>query len=310
MSFVIADIGSNWTDIESAKSIIKNAAQAGVQAVKFQMFKTSDLYHKSAGVDFSKHELPVDWLPELKKCAELYHLEFMCSVFSLEAAEAVNPYVVRHKIASSEVTNKALLDQVLGYGKPTLVSIGNIRSQDYKVYNDVFDYLASIKNVIPLHCVQDYPTKEFGINLACLYNLREKFNIYGISDHTTNFKIIPMMATALDCLYFEKHFKGDSTAITPDSPHSLNTKQMKFYIDNIDIAEKIVWRSRTDKFIEKKVMAIQAIKQGEKFVLGKNIGLLRNPTGVSAWDVGKYADKKALRDYAEGEPIDHLARLV
>ena len=45
--FVVAEIGSNWEgDIKKAKKIIRECKNAGADAVKFQMWRASDLYSK------------------------------------------------------------------------------------------------------------------------------------------------------------------------------------------------------------------------------------------------------------------------
>ena len=88
--FIIAEIGSNWLTIDDCFFSIKQAKYAGADAVKFQVFDHESLYgsHKNMA-----HVLPVMWLPALAaRCNEI-GIEFMCSAFSPELAELVNPYV-------------------------------------------------------------------------------------------------------------------------------------------------------------------------------------------------------------------------
>ena len=45
---VVAEIGSNWEgDTKKAENIIKECKKAGADAVKFQMWRATDLYKKS-----------------------------------------------------------------------------------------------------------------------------------------------------------------------------------------------------------------------------------------------------------------------
>src|SRR3990167_1071022 len=108
-TFIIAEIGSNWTSFEEAKDSISFAKQAGADAVKFQAFRVEALYgfydsqygeHRAMG---GNGELPLEWLPKLKEKADACGIEFMCSAFSPELYDVVNPYVLVHKIASSEL---------------------------------------------------------------------------------------------------------------------------------------------------------------------------------------------------------------
>ncbi len=75
-TYIIAEIGSNHNrNINIAKKLINKAAEAGVDAVKFQTFKAEKLYSKKAP-KFSKDkvkpfdliksiELPREWHKEL-----------------------------------------------------------------------------------------------------------------------------------------------------------------------------------------------------------------------------------------------------
>ena len=47
-TFFVAEIGSNWEgSIEKARKIIHASKKAGVDAVKFQMWRAKDLYSKT-----------------------------------------------------------------------------------------------------------------------------------------------------------------------------------------------------------------------------------------------------------------------
>jgi N,N'-diacetyllegionaminate synthase len=77
-TFVIAEAGSNHNgDIDTAKELIDVAADAGADAVKFQVFDADTLYVENSGTDedlddsrtihqvISTLELPRDWIPGL-----------------------------------------------------------------------------------------------------------------------------------------------------------------------------------------------------------------------------------------------------
>src|SRR3989337_3643289 len=96
--FVIAEAGSNWKcggyneDLKRAKKLIKIAANAGADAVKFQTFNTSDIYVPDAGKSnylsnhginenineiFEKLSMPYEMIPELVKYCENENIMFM-----------------------------------------------------------------------------------------------------------------------------------------------------------------------------------------------------------------------------------------
>lgn len=77
-TFVIAEARSNHNgDLGTAKELIEVAADAGVDAVKFQTFRAEDLYvpdnseveylsdDRSVYEIIESMEIPYDWIPEL-----------------------------------------------------------------------------------------------------------------------------------------------------------------------------------------------------------------------------------------------------
>ena len=98
-----------------AKSLIQAACDAGANAVKFQTFKASKLYPKSAGksdylgseqsiYDIIKAmEMPESWLEELSILTHQLGMAFISSPFHEEAVDLLAPYVDAFKVASYEL---------------------------------------------------------------------------------------------------------------------------------------------------------------------------------------------------------------
>ena len=81
--FIIAEAGSNWKcgsyeeDLNQSKNLIKYAAKAGADAVKFQIYRPETTYVSNPGgskslsyaenIDtiFEKHAMPYDMIPKL-----------------------------------------------------------------------------------------------------------------------------------------------------------------------------------------------------------------------------------------------------
>lgn len=313
MAYIIADIGSNYIDLDNALFRIEEAAKAGVDAVKFQAFRQNKLFAKNSGVDITPYELPYEWLVELQDLAHRNGLDFMCSAFDPESAKIINEYVDKHKIASSEITNKTLVAQILEYHKPTYMSIGRITpSTDimmkYPYFLEVTDWLRSLQekyNITFLHCLQDYPTELNRVNLAILKWFHATFRRFGISDHTTDYQRIPFMGIALGCTTFEKHFKGELKATTPDSPHSLNVRQMLQYVKNIELAEAMMYKTRTDQIIQRTIQAAKDMDKGT-LLTAKDLNALRagnNISGDSCWYIDQFIGKILTKSVREGEGI-------
>ena len=132
-AYVIAEIGINHNgDLEIAKQMIKAAAHAGADAVKFQTFQVDKLLNPLV---FQENNSESNWVyDELKKveideefhkkikekCVQL-KIDFISSPFDTESLEIVSKYCDKIKIASSEITNLPFLKEVGKYGKPVIL---------------------------------------------------------------------------------------------------------------------------------------------------------------------------------------------
>ena len=82
--YVIAEIGSNWEgNYVKAKKIIRECKKAGVDAVKFQMWKAEELYNKSHPNwnEIKRSELSFQMAKKLKEFSDKQKIEFFCSAF-------------------------------------------------------------------------------------------------------------------------------------------------------------------------------------------------------------------------------------
>src|SRR4051812_44777097 len=100
---IIAEVGSNWLTIQDCYHSIRMAKWAGADAVKFQLFDQYALYGPLITTGHLRGSMAPGWIPLLKKEAEAQKISFMCSAFSPELAELVDPHVNMHKIASAEL---------------------------------------------------------------------------------------------------------------------------------------------------------------------------------------------------------------
>jgi len=145
--FIIVDIGANHNrDIKLAKQLIQQAAEAGVDAVKFQIYSAETLYsrnvpkhsmYKEHPWDLIKNvELPREWIPELKECCDQHGVLFFATPFDLEAVDELDPYVDLYKIASFELVDLPLIEKTAKKNKPIIISTGLAKMEEIKdAYN-------------------------------------------------------------------------------------------------------------------------------------------------------------------------------
>lgn len=142
-TFIIAEAGVNHNgDVEMAKNLIREAAAAGADAVKFQTFRAESLVssnapkaeyqlqttkrNESQGDMLSKLELPLKVYPELIELCIRKNIEFMSAPFDINSlyflVDTCNLQVI--KIPSGELTNAPFLLEAARTGRKVILSTG------------------------------------------------------------------------------------------------------------------------------------------------------------------------------------------
>ena len=248
-TYIIAEVGSNHNrDIKIAKKLIDKAAEAGVDAVKFQTFKAEKLYSKITP-KFSKDsikpfdliksiELPRKWHKELYKYTVDRDLHFLSSPFDYEAVDELDKIgVPAFKVASFEIIDLELLKHIAKKKKPMILSTGMATLGEIEEALEVIR-LQGNDNVILLHCNSLYPSPAEIVNLNVINTLSAAFQIpIGFSDHTTGIHI-SIAAVAKGAKVIEKHFSLDRKMKGPDHSFAIEPNEMKQMVQNIRDVEK------------------------------------------------------------------------
>ena len=251
--FVVAEAGSNHNgSIEQAKKMIDVAADAGADAVKFQVFRAKTMYPnkpievkylKNMGIEedlysiMKRFEVPYEWLDELCGYAKKRGIVFMATPFDVEGVKLLNPYVSLYKIASYEALYGDLIEAVKRTGKPVFISLGSCseREVDLLMAKLLHDYL---DKTVLLHCIAKYPAPLNQVNLKVIPYLSEKYKVQvGYSDHTAEPFTAPVIAVALGARVIEKHFTLSKMLPGPDHAFALEPDELKDMIKAIRSAE-------------------------------------------------------------------------
>ena len=286
--FIIAEVGSNFSSFEDCRNSIVLAKNCGADAVKFQAYDHNALYgfpklryHDTDKISWTTEEkmqgeLPLEWLPKLAEKAHACGIEFMCSAFSPELIDAVDPYVNIHKLASSEMCHLRMLEKLKKINKPTFVSMG---SQTLNDIRNVMDFLDELPMVL-MYCVASYPAKM--IDLREISFLENFFKMpVGYSDHSIDVLEIPNGAVEAGAVVIEKHvnFVG---ANSPDAPHSLSTDEFKAMVDRCHCITGLGSGAPTTEERgmvlrhKRRIIAIRDIEKGEMLSEGVNFGIYRS----------------------------------
>jgi len=191
VALFIAEASSNHgRDLGRALAFVDAAADAGCDAVKFQLFKIDRMFAPEILSQSPKHRARREWeLPvaHLKPLAERCHargIQFSCTPFYLEAVEELAPYVDFYKVASYELLVTPLLEACARSGKPVVLSTGMATMDEIVRAADTLKR-AGAKDITLLHCVSAYPTPAREANLSAIEAIRKATGCKtGWSDHT------------------------------------------------------------------------------------------------------------------------------
>ena len=236
--FIIAEAGSNHNgSFEQAKKLIDIAQDAGVDAVKFQIFKAEELSadKKVQGV-LKKFEFTREWGQELSEYAKRKNIIFLATPFDVEAVDLLDGIdVPAFKIASGDLTDLPLIKYIAEKGKPIILSVGLGSLEEIR---DALEVIHSTENrdVALLHCVVNYPAKPEDVNLNIIKTLKQFHVPVGFSDHTMEISV-PIAAVALGACIIEKHFTIDRKLEGPDHSYALDPKELKDMVEGIKTVE-------------------------------------------------------------------------
>jgi N,N'-diacetyllegionaminate synthase len=221
--FLICEAGvTNYGDIELARRQVDAAAEAGVDAIKFQAWDTAALVSKreaarlqdELGYDWfaRMEERRLDWdeLRELQAYAEEKGLVFFAAAhddtglrFLVEQLD-----VPLLKIGSGESANDRFVRQVGETGKPVLISFG-LQTDDEVLHAVELLRDAGTPEILAFHCVSVYPTPYALVDLERMDRLRELLGVpVGLSDHSIGSHVC-LAAVARGAAAIEKHLTFD-----------------------------------------------------------------------------------------------------
>ena len=312
--FIIAEAGSNFDGrLDQAYELIDVAAEAGADAVKFQMFKAEVLYpdrllpvHEIV----RRNELPRTWVADLiNRCASV-GIEFMCSPFDLEALNIlVSQGVQKIKIGSSETVNLKLLRAAARSGADLFISTGTCSMSDIA---DAVEVVVANGCDMPnlLHCYSVYPTDVSDTNLRIIETLRHAFQLpVGFSDHSFGTKI-PIAAAALGINCLEKHFTLSRDLKVPDHSYALEPDELKLMITQIREVEQAMGIGKKDLHPEEfkwnrrdGVHLVSKLHAGDK-LQPEHLEIRRPASPVEPRFIKTLYGCEALKDIEKGAPLD------
>ena len=331
-TLIIAEAGVNHNgDIAKAKALIDKGAEAGVDFVKFQTFKASNLVTKQAkrAAYQDKNTQDNDSQYEMLKKLELSQavhqelidyctkkgVQFLSTGFDFESLEFLAGLgITIAKIPSGEITNLPYLRKVATLFPEVILSTGMATITEIKDAVKVLtDNGVSKDKITILHCNTEYPTPMEDVNLKAMLHIQRELGVpVGYSDHTLGIEV-PIAAVALGATVIEKHFTLDKTLPGPDHKASLEPEELKAMVSAIRNIEKAIGGSglkevskseaKNKPIARKSIVATKAIKKGDLFSV-ENLTIKRPGTGISPMQWDEVIGKTAKKDFEEDDLIE------
>ncbi len=315
--FVIPEIGINHEgDIGKARQMVRDAAGAGAECVKFQCHVIEDEMIPEAKkvipgnaiesiyTIMERCSLSEDEDRSLKAYAESQGLIYLSTPFSRAAADRLEKmHVQAYKIGSGECNNYPLVEHIASFGKPVILSTGMNDLRSVRKSVDILE-AAGVPYAL-MHCTSLYPTPYAKVRLGALPQLQKEFPhaILGLSDHSLG-NYTCYAAVALGASILEKHFTSDKTWPGPDVPISITPQELTQLIQGSSAIHQALGGSKTIlreeqptiDFAYACVVTIKPIKKGERFTTD-NIWVKRPGTGELKADLFKdILGKRAAKD--------------
>lgn len=265
---------------------------------------------------FSETRLSEEEFLRMKSTAEELGFITICTPFDEKSVENV----VSHnfdiiKIASASVTDWPLLEKVVQYDKPLIVSTGGASIDNI---GKVISFLQHRdKKFAVMHCIGQYPTSPEKLQLNQIALLKKRFSdtIVGFSTHESpdNYEAVKL-AIAKGATILEKHVGVKTEKYSPNA-YSATPEQVREWLNSATQALAMcgVSGKRHDfsseeladiRQFQRGVFALTDIMKGEKVTLKNSFFAFPNQAGqILANDMSKYSNYTAEKDIKKNEPI-------
>jgi N-acetylneuraminate synthase len=326
--FITAEAGVNHNgDLRTARRLVDAAVEARADAVKFQAFKAERLATATAPKARYQRRTPKDAESQLEMLRRLElspqahraladfcrrrKILFLSTPFDEESVDVlVRLDAPAFKIASGELTNLPLLEQIARTGRPVILSTGMSTLEEVKVAVRTL-HGAGAEELILLHCVSNYPAKAADVNLRAMATLARAFRVpVGYSDHTPGVDVA-LAAVALGACVIEKHVTLDRTLPGPDHRASLEPQEFAALVRGIRTVELAMGDGRKHPtageilmaaVTRKSLVAAHDVRAGTRLTEAL-IAIKRPGTGLAPALRPRLVGRIATADITAGTPL-------
>jgi len=321
-TLIVAEVSANHCG--SKKKFLDHILQAnksGADLVKIQTYEPQDmLVNKNFKIRgglwkgenlwklYKKACTPFDWHRDAFKLAKKNKINLFSSPFSLRALNFLKKFKPSiYKVASFEITDHKLLNEISKLKKTTILSTGLATMPEIKSAIRIIKKYHS--KIILLYCVSGYPTPLKEINFKEIEKIKRETKIkdVGFSDHTDGIDA-SLEAINKNVFMIERHFTLKKNSKSPDVKFSITPDQLSI-LKKFAESKAIFLRKNKKKKSEKdskifrrSIYATKDIKKNEKFS-SDNIDCFRPNVGLGSENYFNIINKLASKNIKKHEVI-------
>ena len=320
--FVIAEIGNNHNgSVELALEMVDAAHEAGANCVKFQMRNMSSVYRKKSlakqgedlGTEYvldllERFQLSEDEHRKVAQYCDSKGILYMCTPWdsdSIVALEALD--VQAYKVASADLTNLPLIENLIATNKPLILSTEMSSVEEIQITSTFLN--SRNADFVLLHCNSTYPAPFHDINLNWIKKLENIHPLIGYSGHERGIAVT-LAAVGLGAKVVERHFTFDRCMEGPDHAASLEKDEFKMLVTGIREIEEALGEGlersisqgemiNRENLAKSLVASIDLVKG--TVIEPQHLKVLSPGQGLSAQNYEKLLGRTVQRDMLEEE---------
>ncbi|KRC60448.1 pseudaminic acid synthase [Agromyces sp. Root81] len=328
--FIVAEISGNHNgSLERALDIVRAVADAGAHAVKIQTytadtitldvdspaFRVSDghaLWGSRTLYDlYQEAHTPWEWHAPIFDLANSLGLVAFSTPFdetSVDFLESLD--VPLYKIASLEIVDLPLIEQVARTGKPLVLSVGTASIAEAAAAVEAARR-GGATDLTLLACTSSYPAVPDDANLRRIPAMADLFGTkVGLSDHTLGIGVA-VAATALGATLIEKHVTLSRADGGVDSAFSLEPAELAQLVRETDAAARAlgssdVWATSAENEslrLRPSLYVTADVRAGD-VVSHENVRSVRPGGGLPPADLDRVLGRRFNTDAAMGTPLN------
>ena len=329
-AYLVAEISANpHHAFDQAVALVREAARAGVDAVKLQTYTAATMTLDSAAPLFRIGEgspwagrrlyelyqeahTPWEWHAPLQQVAAEEGLALFSTSFDESAVDFLESLdMPAYKIASFELVDTTLLTRVARTGKPVILSTGMATEDEIRESVESLR-AAGCRDLVLLRCASAYPAQPADIHLRAMQTLASTFGVdVGLSDHSLD-PVVAVAAVALGGALVEKHLTLDRSKGGPDAAFSLEPRELAELVRQVRTAEQAIGTSttipgpteaeRASLAFRRSLFVVEDMENGEAFTR-KNVRALRPGYGLPPKHLERVIGKRAAARITRGTPL-------